>query len=117
MTTPLFAPLLAQADAGSPLGMLPLILIFFVIFWFMIIRPQQKTQKEHEKFLAGLQKDDLVVTNGGLIGKVVQVADKVLTLEVAPNVKVRVMVAQVSGPFASGEPKAEPAADKASDKK
>lgn len=96
---PAVAALLAQADPGSPLGMLPLILVFFVIFYVMIIRPQQKQAKETAAFLAGLQKGDDVVTTGGLVGKIAQVAGKVITLEIAPNVKVRVMVTQVTGPF------------------
>lgn len=93
------AALLGQADPGSPLGMLPLIAVFFAIFYFMIIRPQQKQAKQTAAFLAGLQKGDDVVTTGGLIGKITQVAGKVITLEIAPTVKVRVMVTQVTGPF------------------
>lgn len=93
------AALLAQADASSPFGMLPLIAVFFAIFYFMIIRPQQKQAKQTAAFLAGLQKGDDVVTTGGLIGKITQVAGKIITLEIAPTVKVRVVVTQVTGPF------------------
>ena len=102
------AALLGQADPSSPLGMLPLIAVFFAIFYFMIIRPQQKQAKETAAFLGGLQKGDDVVTTGGLIGKIVQVAGKVITLEIAQGVKVRVMVTQITGPF---KPEAEVAAD------
>ena len=96
--------LLAQADPGvSPLGgpnsMFFLIAIFFAIFYFMIIRPQQKQQKTLELFLGGLKKGDEVVTTGGLIGRIDKVADGILTLEVASNVKVRVLKAQITGPF------------------
>ncbi|MBS2023228.1 MAG: preprotein translocase subunit YajC [Deltaproteobacteria bacterium] len=64
-----------------------------------MFRPQQKQQQEQEKFLSGLQKGDDVVTTGGLIGKVFQVAGKVVTLEIAPNVKARVLVSQIAGPL------------------
>jgi preprotein translocase subunit YajC len=101
---PVFA-LLAQApDAGaSPLGgslnMLFLVVIFFGIFYFMIIRPQQKQQRTHKAFLDSLKKGDEVVTTGGIIGRVQAVAGDVLTVEIANNVKVRVMKAQVSGAY------------------
>jgi preprotein translocase subunit YajC len=97
--------LLAQApDAGaSPLGgslnMLFLVVIFFGIFYFMIIRPQQKQQRTHKAFLDSLKKGDEVVTTGGIIGRVQAVAGDVLTVEIANNVKVRVMKTQVSGAY------------------
>ena len=121
MNTPL-AALLAQADPGSPLGMLPLLGVFFVIFWFMILRPQQKQQKAQEKFLAELKKGDDVVTTGGMIGKIVQVSGKVITLEVAPSVKVRVLVSMVASAFvpqteADAAAATEKAAQAGSDKK
>jgi preprotein translocase subunit YajC len=103
--------LLAQlVDSQSPfaaIGQNPLILIsiFFVIFYVMIIRPQQKTAKKLEAFLTGLKKGDEVVTTGGLIGRIALVSGDVLTLEVANNVKVRVLKAQVTGPFVPKEEK------------
>ena len=114
MPTTLAQLLLAQIDPGaSPLGgpnsMFFLIAIFFAIFYFMIIRPQQKQQKTLEQYLGGLKKGDEVVTTGGLIGRIDKVADGILTLEVASNVKVRVLKTQVVGPVPA--PPA-PAADK-----
>src|SRR5207237_4336472 len=107
----------ADAPGGGAGGLfsssLPLILVMFAIFYFMIIRFQSKQQKTHQSFLSGLQKGDEVVTNGGLIGKVAAINDdKVLTLEIANNVKVRVMKAQIAGPVAAAPaeaPKAEEA--------
>ena len=71
------------------MGLLPLVLMF-AIFYFLLIRPQQKRSKEHKALLESLKRGDDVVTSGGLHGKVTGITDEVLTLEVAPNVKVRV---------------------------
>ncbi len=83
------------AQAGPAAGpsllasLVPLLLIFLV-FYFLLIRPQQQKQREHQKMLASLKVNDEVVTSGGLIGRIVQVSDRILTLEIAPNVRVRV---------------------------
>ena len=104
MPTPLALTLMAQADPGaSPFGgpnsMLFLILIFFGIFYFMIIRPQQQTQKKLQGYLDSLKKGDEVVTTGGLIGKIDKVAGAVLFIDFGNNNKIRVLKAQVVGPF------------------
>jgi preprotein translocase subunit YajC len=61
-----------------------------VVFWFLLIRPQTKRQKEHQEMVASLKKGDKVVTNGGIYGSVVGVSDKVVVLRVADNVKLEV---------------------------
>lgn len=66
----------------------PLILIF-VVFYFFLIRPQQKRAKEHEAKINAVQKNDEVITGGGLMGKVTKVADDHVEVEIAPNVRVR----------------------------
>jgi preprotein translocase subunit YajC len=68
---------------------LPLIIIF-VLFFFMIIRPQMKRAKETRSMLDALAKNDEVVTSGGLLGKVINVGDTSVSLEIAPNVVVQV---------------------------
>ena len=68
----------------------PLILIF-VVFYLFLIRPQQKRAKAHEAKIAGVQKNDDVVTAGGLMGKVTKVADDHVEVEIAPNVRVKVV--------------------------
>ena len=68
----------------------------FVIFYFLLVRPQQKKGKDHREMLAQLRKNDEVLTSGGLYGKVVVLTDTVVTLEVAPNVRVRVNRPQIS---------------------
>ena len=90
------------APAGNPLvQMLPLVLIF-VVFYFLLIRPQQQRAKELRTMIDNLKRNDEVIMVGGLYGKVVALNDKVLTLEIAPNVRVRVERAQVSSLAKSG---------------
>ena len=74
---------------------LPFILIF-VIMYFLVIRPQQKKAKDHQEMLTKLKKNDEVMTSGGIYGKVISLADNVVTLEVAPNVRIRVHRPQIS---------------------
>jgi preprotein translocase subunit YajC len=111
VTTQLAQMLLAQADPSSAFGgqnqILFLVPLFFGIFYFMIIRPQQKQQKQLQTYLDGLKKGDEVVTTGGLIGRIDKVADGVLTLEIAQGVKVRVMKTQVVSEFKLPEPKSD----------
>ena len=96
-------PAYAQA-AASPAGgaaafaqFIPLLLVF-VIMYFLILRPQQKKMSQHRAMVEALKKGDTVVTQGGLIGKVIAVRDDELDVEIAQGVKVRVVrgtVAQV----------------------
>ena len=79
-----------SGGAGFFLQMAPLILIF-VIFYFLLIRPQQKRMKAHQAMIASAQVRDTVVTNGGLVGKVTKVDEHELEIEVAQGVKVRVV--------------------------
>ena len=76
-----------QAQPSAFLNMLPLILIF-VIFYFLLIRPQQKKQKEHEEVLKKLDKNDEIVTTGGIHGTIVNVKDTTVILRIDDNVKV-----------------------------
>jgi preprotein translocase subunit YajC len=76
-----------------------MMLAMFAIFYFLLIRPQQKKAKEHQKMLEAIKKGDEIVTTGGLIGKVTAVTGKTVTLEVSEKVRVRVARAQVAGPF------------------
>jgi preprotein translocase subunit YajC len=105
--------LLAQADSSqSPFGAFGLLVpaaLFFVIFYFIVMRPQAKTQNEHKSFLDKLGKGDEVVTSGGVVGKVDRVAGDLVFVEVASNVKLRVLKAQISGAYKAPEEK--PAAE------
>lgn len=77
----LFIALQAQAAGGGIMGFLPLILII-VVFWFFMIRPQMKRQKELKNFREALKKGDKVVTTGGIYGKVLEIGDYYIILEV-----------------------------------
>ena len=77
------------AQPNAIVGFLPIIFIF-AIFYFLLIRPQQKKQKEHEVMISGLKKNDEVVTNGGVHGTVLNVKDTTLTLRIDENVKIEI---------------------------
>jgi preprotein translocase subunit YajC len=81
----------APAAAQQPDVMSQLIFFvgIFVIFYFLLIRPQQKRAKEHRNLVAALAKGDEVVTNGGLVGKVTEVGDEYITVELAENMQVK----------------------------
>ena len=70
--------------------------MFVVIFYFLLIRPQQKKQKEHQAMLSKLAAGDEVVTAGGILGRIVEVGDQFLTLEIADNVRIKVQRFQVT---------------------
>jgi preprotein translocase subunit YajC len=91
---------MAQVPGGSPagggLGMIVMMGLFFVVFYFLLIRPQQKKQKEHQAMLSKISAGDEVVTAGGILGKVVEVGDQFLTIEIADNVRIKVQRFQVA---------------------
>lgn len=103
------SPAYAQGMGGGAdafTSFVPLILIF-VIFYFFLIRPQQKKAKEHRQMLDKLRRGDQVITQGGIHGKVVKVKDDEAEVEIAEGVKVRV----VKGTIAAVVSKTEPAND------
>ncbi len=88
----------AGGGAGGGLeaikGFFPLILMF-VIFYFLLIRPQQKKAKEHKNMLDNLKRGDEIVTAGGLMGKITAITDRAVTIEVADKVRVKILRSQV----------------------
>ncbi len=80
----------------------PLILIF-VVFYFLLIRPQQKKAKEHQSYLANLKKGDKVVTGGGIHGQITGITDSVVTLEIAENVRIKVNRGAIGGSATDAE--------------
>jgi preprotein translocase subunit YajC len=83
-------------DMGGLLQILPLVLIFGV-FYFLLIRPQQQKAKEHRKMIDELKKGDAIITQGGMFGKITNIADQVVTVEIADKVRVRVARSHIAG--------------------
>jgi preprotein translocase subunit YajC len=75
----------------------------FVIFYFLLIRPQQKKAKQHRELLANLKRGDSVITNGGIYGRIAEINENVITLEVADKVRIKVARGFVSGLAGSGQ--------------
>ncbi|WP_252380756.1 preprotein translocase subunit YajC [Desulfovulcanus ferrireducens] len=93
----------AQAGEGNPLTAFVPLLLMFAIFYFLLIRPQQKKAKEHQKLLANLKKGDYILTNGGIYGRIVGIDGEVLTIELADNVQIKVNRGYVAGLADSGQ--------------
>ena len=94
----------AQADAAAPGGLmsfLPLIVIF-AVFYFLLIRPQMKRAKEHRQLVSQLSKGDEVITNGGLLGKITDVSETFVTLELADGVQIKLQRQAVANVMPKG---------------
>lgn len=85
----------APAAKGSGWSMWVMLILIFVVMWFFMIRPQRKQQKELQAFRDGLKKGDKVMTIGGIYGKVVEIKDNSLLIEIDSNVKIRVAKSSV----------------------
>lgn len=86
----------ASSAQSTFMSFLPMIVIF-ALFWFLLIRPQQKKTKLHNQMLSALSAGDEVVTSGGIIGKIAKITDQVVHLEVAANVVIQVQRSTVAG--------------------
>lgn len=98
MTTPTLSILAAASSAGAPpawISFLPLVGMF-VIFWFLVLRPQMKRQKDLQNKVGGLKKGDQVLTAGGLVGKVLKVDEHYVDLELGPNVRVKAVKSTIA---------------------
>ncbi|HEX7674093.1 MAG TPA: preprotein translocase subunit YajC [Bdellovibrio sp.] len=93
-----FAQSAPAAGGGQPSSFemfVPFIFIF-VIFYFLIIRPQSKRQKEHQKFLTELKRGDEVITSSGILGRIEGITDQFVTVEIADGVKVKMLRTQIA---------------------
>ncbi|PXV58288.1 preprotein translocase subunit YajC [Dyella jiangningensis] len=79
----------AAGQQGNPLMGLALPILLLVVMFFVMIRPQMKRQKEHRAMISALAKGDEVVTNGGIAGRVDDIGESFVTVEIAPNVKIK----------------------------
>ncbi|CAN5162585.1 preprotein translocase subunit YajC [soil metagenome] len=104
-TTPAYAQAAGAPGAGDFMTMILPMVAIMVVFWFLLIRPQQKRAKEHQEMIGKVARGDTIVTSGGLIGKVNKVVDeRELLVEIAENVKVRVSRGGIAEVRAKGEP-------------
>ena len=104
--TPAFAQTAAGAPTGGPqdlLKFLPLVGLV-VLFYFLMIRPQQRRMKQHQQMITNLKRNDVVVLNSGVIGKVVRVEDKEVGLEIAQGVTIKVVKGMIAEVRVRGEP-------------
>ena len=100
--TLLLAAAASSGGASFFVNTIPLVLVF-IIFWFLMIRPQQRRMKAHQAQIAAVKKGDRVVTGGGIIGKVIKVGDSEVEVELGPNMRVMVVkstLTQVGNPAA-----------------
>lgn len=107
--------LLAQAtESAAPqngiIGMLTPMLLVFAVFYFLLIRPQQKQQKQHQTMLTGLQPGNQVVTRAGIHGRLASVDTSTVQLEIAPNVRITLSKDQIAGLAAQAADKSAKAA-------
>lgn len=93
----------AEGQGGAATSFLIPLILMFAIFYFLLIRPQQKKAKEHRELLAALKKGDRVVSSGGLHGVVTGLTDDVVTMEIAPKVRVKVSRGSISGVVGKGQ--------------
>lgn len=94
------------ASQGGGMEGIILMLGMFVIFYFLLIRPQQKRAKEHRKLVEALSKGDEVITNGGILGKITEVSELYVSLEIANNVQIRMQRMSISSVLPKGSIKA-----------
>jgi preprotein translocase subunit YajC len=97
----------AGQGAGGFSGFIPLILMF-VIFYFLLIRPQQKKTKEHREMITNLKKGDRIVTSGGIHGRITGIDETTLTVEIADKVRVKVARSNVGAKISSSSQQAQP---------
>jgi len=86
-----------QGSPGGDFGFILMMTTIFLIFYFLLIRPAQKKQKETKDMIANLKHGDMVETTGGIQGKVAALTEAVVTVEIAPNVKIKVNRAHITG--------------------
>ena len=104
----LISPAHAQAAAGQPSPWSPLIMlgVFFAVFFFFVIRPQMKRAKDHRTMIASIGKGDEVVTNGGILGRVDEIGDAFIALEIADGVRIKVQKHAIAAVLPKGTLKA-----------
>ena len=103
----IISPAAAQAapSQGSPMSLLVMMVLFFGVFYFMAIRPQMKRAKEHRALLASLSKGDEVLTNGGIAGRIEDLGESFVSVEIATGVSIKVQKNAITAVLPKGSPK------------
>ena len=107
----------APAQGAGGFGAFVPLILMFVIFYFLLIRPQQKKTKEHRAMIDNLKKGDRIITSGGLHGLVTGISDTTLTVEIAYKVRVKLARGNVAAVVQSGAPAPTPKKEKANPEK
>lgn len=108
-----YAQAAGGGGGGDLLGMLLPLVMIMGVFWFLLIRPQQKRMKEHQALISNVRRGDTIVTSGGIVGKVAKVVDDTeIDVDVAENVRMRFQKAAITEVRTKGEPAKEPAKKK-----
>ena len=117
LISPAYAQALGGGGGGFDLVQLAPLALIFVVFYFLIIRPQQKKAKDHKAMIEAVRRGDKIVTSGGLIGTVAKVLnEREVAVEIADGVRVRVMRGMIAEVMARTEPAGEGKADKDKEK-
>jgi len=96
LISPAYAQAAGAPQAGAGVSQIVILVVFVAIFYFMLIRPQQKRMKEQQAMLSKLASGDEVVTTGGILGRITEVGESFITLEIADGVRIRVQRGQIS---------------------
>jgi preprotein translocase subunit YajC len=86
----------AGGMSGGGMGQIIILVVFVAVFYFLLIRPQQKRMKDQQAMLSRLASGDEVVTTGGILGRIIEVSDPFVTLEIADGVRIKVQKAQIT---------------------
>lgn len=98
----------AYAAAGTPahgsslMSLLPMFIILFALMYFIIIRPQSKRAKQHRELIGNLKAGDEVITNGGILGKIVKITEAFMTIEIADGVTISIQKAAIANSVPKG---------------
>ncbi|HDN25797.1 MAG TPA: preprotein translocase subunit YajC [Thioploca sp.] len=95
---------LASAAPSSDTGIINLVMlvVLFVVFYFLLIRPQTKRAKEHRQMVDSVAKGDEIVTNGGVLGRIINLGDNFIVLEIATNTEIKVQRQSIAGVMPKG---------------
>lgn len=100
------APATEASPQGSLLSMLPMLILFILVFYFLLIRPQNKRAKEHRQLLTSLKEGDEIVLSSGMLGTIVKMAEDYVVVNIADNVNITVQKFAISGTVPKGTIKA-----------